>query len=115
MLYLLRSFGRNGATILNIGYAKDFKKELARYQDEYNPGAQEVDHRPGDKVDETILHLYLHDLGYNEYMDNYAYATYIDKKDFLPGLQGLYYSLIATKTKYDLIILYCDEITENDI
>lgn len=48
-------------------------------------------------------------------MDNYAYATYIDKKDFLPGLQGLYYSLIATKTKYDLIILYCDEITENDI
>ncbi len=79
MLYLLRSFGRNGITILNIGYAKDFKKELARYQDEYNPGAQEVNHRPGDEVDETILHLYLHDLGYNEFMDNW----YCDCQDVI--------------------------------
>ena len=52
---------------------------------------------------------------YNTYMNNYAYATYIDKKIFLPGLQGLYYSLISTKTKYNLIILYCGEITEKDI
>ncbi len=47
-------------------------------------------------------------------MNNYAYATYLDRKEFLPGLRGLYYSLINNNSQYDLIILY-QNITENDI
>lgn len=48
-------------------------------------------------------------------MKKYAYLTYIDKKEYLPGLQGLYYSLQKVKTKYDLIIIYSGEIEKVDI
>lgn len=48
-------------------------------------------------------------------MNKFAWMTYLDKKDYLPGLQGLYYSLQRVNTKYDLIIIYAGEIEEKDI
>lgn len=45
---------------------------------------------------------------------DYAYATYLDKKAYLPGLCGLYYSLMK-HTIYDLIVIYSGEIEEKDI
>lgn len=65
MLYLLRSFGENGASILKVGYAKDYKFRLFQYR-AHNPYIKEVSKREGELVDETLLHYYLHHLGFCE-------------------------------------------------
>ena len=65
MLYLLRSFGEGGISILKVGYAKDYKLRLAQYK-LHNPYIKEISQRDGDLVDEAKLHLYLHHLGFGE-------------------------------------------------
>lgn len=48
-------------------------------------------------------------------MNKFAWMTYLDKKDYLPGLQGLYYSLQRVNTKYDLIVIYSGNVKKEDI
>lgn len=62
MLYLLRSYTKDGS-ILKVGFAESYKNRLLQYQ-ACNPGIEEVSRKEGKFVDETILHLYLHSLGY---------------------------------------------------
>ena len=51
----------------------------------------------------------------NQIENNFAYITYLDKKEYLPGLYGLYCSLLMVQTQYPLIIFYSGDITKNDI
>lgn len=62
MLYLLRSFTRNGS-YLKIGYTGDLPSRMASYLTE-NPGRELIGTRGGDKLEETRMHLYLTALGY---------------------------------------------------
>lgn len=66
MLYILRSPHKDSGTILKVGYTKDRKYRFSQYE-ACNPSIVEIGHKEGDRVDESILHLYLHDLGYNMY------------------------------------------------
>lgn len=70
MLYLLRSFGEGGISILKVGYAGDYKFRLAQYQS-HNPYIKEISQREGELVDETLLHYYLHSLGLGECKDEW--------------------------------------------
>ena len=66
MLYILRSPHKDSGTILKVGYTKDRKYRFSQYE-ACNPSIVEIGHKEGDRVDESVLHLYLHDLGYNRY------------------------------------------------
>lgn len=69
MLYLLRSFTEDGS-ILKVGYASDYDYRLQQYE-AHNPGIKEVSKKEGNIVDETVLHYYLHYLGYNVLKDEW--------------------------------------------
>lgn len=69
MLYLLRSYGKN-LSILKVGYAKDYDNRYNQYES-HNPYIEEVSKKDGDLTDETIIHFYLHFLGYGIYKDEW--------------------------------------------
>ena len=69
MLYLLRSYTKDGS-MLKAGYADNYKNRYLQYES-HNPGIEEVSKRDGDLIDETLIHLYLHFLGYNVYKDEW--------------------------------------------
>ena len=62
MLYLIRSFVRGGS-ILKIGYASSLNSRIKNYEST-NPGIELVSAREGTRDDESLLHVYLHFLGY---------------------------------------------------
>lgn len=64
MLYLLRSFGRN-KSILKVGYASDIDRRLNNYIT-YAPYTELINTKEGDFTDETMLHIYLHYLGFGK-------------------------------------------------
>ena len=74
MLYLLRSYTKDGS-MLKVGFAESYKNRLRQYQTS-NPGIEEVSKKDGKFVDETILHLYLHSLGYGIYKNEW----YVDSQ-----------------------------------
>lgn len=78
MLYILRSPHKDSGTILKVGYTKDHEYRFSQYE-ACNPSIVEIGNKEGDRVDETVLHLYLHDLGYNKFMDNW----YCDCQDVI--------------------------------
>ena len=69
MLYLLRSYTEDGS-VLKVGFASDYIYRLSQYQN-HNPGIKEVSKKEGSIVDETVLHYYLHYLGYNVLKDEW--------------------------------------------
>lgn len=81
MLYLLRTYTKDGS-MLKIGYADNYKNRYFQYES-HNPGIEEVKTREGDLFDETILHIYLHFLGYGAYKDEWYKDCHevIDKFD----------------------------------
>ena len=64
MLYLLRSFGRN-KSILKVGYASDIDRRFNNYIT-YAPYTELINTKEGDFTDETMLHIYLHYLGFGK-------------------------------------------------
>lgn len=69
MLYVLRSYTKK-ESLLKIGYANDYDDRYLQYES-HNPGIEEVGKREGSLIDEAVLHLYLHFLGYGIHKDEW--------------------------------------------
>ena len=63
MLYLIRSFGRGGKSILKVGYTDDINKRMNQYF-YYSPGFELIAIREGDEMLEDMIQIYLKFLGY---------------------------------------------------
>lgn len=63
MLYLIRSFGREGKSALKIGFTDDIKNRINSYK-YHNPLFELISTREGSLLDETRTHTYLTSFGY---------------------------------------------------
>ena len=63
MLYLIRSFGRGGKSILKVGYTDDINKRMNQYF-YYSPGFELIAIREWDEMLEDMIQIYLKFLGY---------------------------------------------------
>lgn len=63
MLYLIKSFGRDGKSILKIGYTDDLNRRMSQYFYN-NPCFELIATREGDELLEDMIQVYLKSLGY---------------------------------------------------
>lgn len=63
MIYLIRSYGLNGKSILKVGYTDSPGKRFETYF-YHNPEIEVISVREGDEVLENLLHVYLGSLGF---------------------------------------------------
>lgn len=63
MLYLIRSFGREGKSILKVGYTDDLNRRMSQYFYN-NPCFELIATREGDELLEDMIQVYLKSLGY---------------------------------------------------
>ena len=68
MLYLIKSFGRDGKSILKIGYTDDLNRRMSQYFYN-NPCFELITTREGDELLEDMIQVYLKSLGY-QYQKN---------------------------------------------
>ena len=77
MLYLIRSFGRGGKSILKVGYTEDINKRMNQYF-YYSPGFELIATREGDELLEDMIQVYLKFLGYQYQRNNRLNEWFID-------------------------------------
>lgn len=77
MLYLIRSFGRGGKSILKIGYTEDINRRINQYF-YYSPGFELITTREGDELLEDMIQMYLKFLGYQFQKDGRLNEWFID-------------------------------------
>lgn len=63
MIYLIRSFGRNGKSILKVGFTGDLETRKSQYYHS-NPLYEFIGYRSGGLIEEKKIQLYLEILGY---------------------------------------------------
>lgn len=63
MLYMIRTWGRGGKSMIKIGYTSDLPKRMENYYHS-NPFFEKISAREGSLEDEKRLQLYLEVLGY---------------------------------------------------
>ena len=80
MIYLLRSFGEGGKSILKIGFSDNLENRLSQYFYS-NPFHKVISTKEGDEIQESLLHLYLGSLGYSFTIDGKLSEWYIDNPD----------------------------------
>ena len=68
MIYLIRSYGIKGKSVLKIGFTDDFERRMDQYFYS-NPMFQIVSTREGDEILENLFHRYLYFLGF-QYKNN---------------------------------------------
>ena len=68
MIYLIRSYGIKGKSVLKIGFTDDFERRMDQYFYS-NPMFQIVSIREGDEMLENLFHRYLYFLGF-QYKNN---------------------------------------------
>ena len=77
MLYLIRSFGRGGKSILKIGYTEDIDRRMNQYF-YINPYFENISNREGDEMLEGMIQIYLKFLGYQFQKDGRLNEWFID-------------------------------------
>lgn len=77
MLYLIRSFGRGGKSILKVGYTEDINKRMNQYF-YYSPGFELIAAREGDELLEDMIQIYLKSLGYQYQRNGRLNEWFID-------------------------------------
>lgn len=80
MLYLIRSFGRDGKSILKVGYTEDINKRMNQYF-YYSPGFELVATREGDELLEDMIQVYLKSLGYQYQRNGKLNEWFIDNPE----------------------------------
>lgn len=63
MLYMIRTWGRGGKSMIKVGYTSDLPKRMENYYHS-NPFFEKISEREGSLEDEKRLQLYLEVLGY---------------------------------------------------
>lgn len=63
MLYMIRTWGRGGKSMIKIGYTSNLSKRMENYYHS-NPFFEKISEREGSLEDEKRLQLYLEVLGY---------------------------------------------------
>lgn len=63
MLYMIRTWGRGGKSMIKVGYTSDLPKRMENYYHS-NPFFEKISAREGSLEDEKRLQLYLEVLGY---------------------------------------------------
>ena len=77
MLYLIRSYGIKGKSILKLGYTDSYERRMSQYFYS-NPFFQIVSVREGDDILEKLFHYYLYFLGYQFKIDGKLDEWFID-------------------------------------
>lgn len=77
MLYLIKSFGRNGKSILKIGYTDDLNRRMSQYFYN-NPCFELIAIREGDELLEDMIQVYLKFLGYQYQRNGKLNEWFID-------------------------------------
>lgn len=77
MLYLIRSFGRGGKSILKVGYTEDINKRMNQYF-YYSPGFELIAAREGDELLEDMIQVYLKSLSYQYQRNGKLNEWFID-------------------------------------
>ena len=77
MLYLIKSFGRNGKSILKIGYTDDLNRRMSQYFYN-NPCFELIATREGDELLEDMIQVYLKSLGYQYQRNGKLNEWFID-------------------------------------
>ena len=63
MIYLIKSYGYRGKSVLKIGFTDDIQKRIYQYFSS-NPMMEVLSTREGDEIFEKLLHRYLYYLGF---------------------------------------------------
>ena len=58
MIYLIRAYGKDGESILKVGFANDLERRMSQYF-YYNPLFEFISSREGDEILEKLFHYYL--------------------------------------------------------
>ena len=77
MLYLIKSFGRDGKSILKIGYTDDLNRRMSQYFYN-NPCFELITTREGDELLEDMIQVYLKSLGYQYQRNGKLNEWFID-------------------------------------
>lgn len=77
MLYLIKSFGRDGKSILKVGYTDDLNRRMSQYFYN-NPCFELVATREGDELLEDMIQVYLKSLGYQYQRNGKLNEWFID-------------------------------------
>lgn len=77
MLYLIKSFGRNGKSILKVGYTDDLNRRMSQYFYN-NPCFELIAIREGDELLEDMIQVYLKFLGYQYQRNGKLNEWFID-------------------------------------
>ena len=79
MIYLIRSWGRGGKSILKVGYTSNLSKRMENYYHS-NPFFEKISSREGSLIEEKKLQLYLEALGFKyKILDEW----FIDSQDII--------------------------------
>ena len=77
MLYLIKSFGRDGKSILKVGYTDDLNRRMSQYFYN-NPCFELITTREGDELLEDMIQVYLKSLGYQYQRNGKLNEWFID-------------------------------------
>ena len=86
MLYLLRSYGKRGKSILKIGFTEDLKERFNHYFYS-NPEFEPISTRDGNEFFEDMIQFYLRYLGYQYKKKGRLNEWFID----IPEIQTLFH------------------------
>ena len=107
MLYLIRSYGIKGKSILKLGYTDSYERRMSQYFYS-NPFFQIVSVREGDDILEKLFHYYLYFLGYQFKIDGKLDEWFID----VPEIYQLFH--ISQETLEKKIWKHRNEIFNKD-
>ena len=68
MIYLIRAYGKDGESILKVGFANDLERRMSQYF-YMNPLFEFISSREGDEILEKLLHYYLYYNGFQYKVD----------------------------------------------
>lgn len=82
MIYLIRTYGKNGESILKIGFASDLERRMSQYF-YANPLFEFVSSREGDELLEKLLHYYLYYKRFQYKVDGKLNEWFIDDPEVI--------------------------------
>lgn len=82
MIYLIRSYGEGGKSILKVGFSDNLQYRLDQYF-YHNPLFKVLETREGDEVHESLLHEYLNTLGYSFTVDGKLNEWFEDNQEVI--------------------------------
>ena len=82
MIYLIRSYGKEGKSALKVGFANDLNLRMSQYFYS-NPFFEPISSKEGDELLEDLLHYYLYYKGFQYKIDGKLNEWFIDDPEVI--------------------------------